>query len=273
MTAYDKENIFAKILDGKVPATKIFENKWAIAILDAFPVCRGHCLVIPKIKGFTSIVDMPPRAVCDMSSALPIVAKAVKAATGADAVNIVANSGEASGQVVMHPHWHIIPRKAGDNLFTLPSGKAQISEDEATEVGDLLKKELEASKPSRPKVPLKKPRMIKMEKVKPSMSGLNARVRVVGAPNAVENKSGLWEVAIGDETGVMLLSCRKPQLDVLVVGQTLELRNFHVQVVNGRMRVAVDKWGKIAELGEDETGIDNVNTATDFSATEYVLAE
>ena len=36
--AYDPDNIFAKIIDGKIPAYKVFENDSVLAILDAFPV-------------------------------------------------------------------------------------------------------------------------------------------------------------------------------------------------------------------------------------------
>ena len=44
----------------------------------------------------------------------------VKGAFGADGVNIVSNLGEASGQVVFHPHFHVIPRREGDGLIKHP---------------------------------------------------------------------------------------------------------------------------------------------------------
>ena len=48
MSSYDSSNIFARILRGELPSYKIFETEHALAILDAFPLVRGHCLLLPK---------------------------------------------------------------------------------------------------------------------------------------------------------------------------------------------------------------------------------
>ena len=48
--ADDPDNIFAKIIDGKVPCYKLFETEHALAFLDAFPMTRGHALLIPKAR-------------------------------------------------------------------------------------------------------------------------------------------------------------------------------------------------------------------------------
>jgi histidine triad (HIT) family protein len=45
---YDPSNIFAKILGGQIPSTKVFEDDVLLAIMDVFPQSRGHMLVIPK---------------------------------------------------------------------------------------------------------------------------------------------------------------------------------------------------------------------------------
>jgi histidine triad (HIT) family protein len=47
---YDNDNIFAKILRGEIPSFKVFETEHAYAMLDAFPVCRYHCLILPKVS-------------------------------------------------------------------------------------------------------------------------------------------------------------------------------------------------------------------------------
>merc|ERR1740138_1750347 len=56
---YSDDNIFSKIIDGDVPCFKIFETDDAIAFLDAFPKAKGHAVLIPKRKGFTSLETMP----------------------------------------------------------------------------------------------------------------------------------------------------------------------------------------------------------------------
>ena len=45
---YDDANIFAKILRGEAPATRVYENDDVLAFMDVFPQSRGHVLVIPK---------------------------------------------------------------------------------------------------------------------------------------------------------------------------------------------------------------------------------
>ena len=48
-----------------------------------------------------------PRAI---GSLLPRLCRAIRAATGADGLNVIVNNGRAAGQTIDHCHWHIIPR-------------------------------------------------------------------------------------------------------------------------------------------------------------------
>ncbi|HCI47163.1 MAG TPA: histidine triad nucleotide-binding protein, partial [Rhodospirillaceae bacterium] len=48
MTAYDDNNIFAKILRGEIPCDKVLENDHVLAFRDIAPVRPTHVLVIPK---------------------------------------------------------------------------------------------------------------------------------------------------------------------------------------------------------------------------------
>ncbi|KAF0686038.1 Aste57867_22132 [Aphanomyces stellatus] len=131
---YDPTNVFAKIIRGEIPSYKIFETNDVIAILDAFPCTAGHALLIPKVEGYTNILDMPPHVAATLFQELPRLAKAVQDALGCDGVNIVQNNGGAAGQVVFHPHIHVIPRYEGDNLIRFPGGKDMIHKSEAESV-------------------------------------------------------------------------------------------------------------------------------------------
>ena len=132
---YDTDNIFAKILRGEIPSYKIFETEYAYAFLDAFPVSRGHCLLIPKALGFRTIMDMDPETASSLLRELPRLAKAVQAATGCSGVNILQNNDASAGQIVFHAHFHVIPRYPDDSLFVAPpSAKEMISGDAAGEV-------------------------------------------------------------------------------------------------------------------------------------------
>jgi len=106
--AYDADNIFAQIIDKKAPCFKVFESKTTLAFLDAHPMAEGHTIVVPKLKGHRDMLTMPVLKTADFLSDVQKVAKAVKDAFGADGVNIWQNNGEASGQTVFHPHFHIV---------------------------------------------------------------------------------------------------------------------------------------------------------------------
>ena len=63
---------------------------------------------------------MPPHA----GSLLPRLCRAVKAATGAEGLNVLINNGRVAGQTIDHCHWHIIPRFANDPIhWPWPQGK------------------------------------------------------------------------------------------------------------------------------------------------------
>eukprot|EP01063_Lacrimia_lanifica_P022070 TRINITY_DN29776_c0_g1_i1.p1 TRINITY_DN29776_c0_g1~~TRINITY_DN29776_c0_g1_i1.p1 ORF type:complete len:166 (+),score=87.25 TRINITY_DN29776_c0_g1_i1:62-499(+) len=140
---YDPENIFSKIIDGKIPCFKIFETEHALAFLDAFPMTPGHALLIPKAKGFPTVLDMTPEVAGDVLKELPRLAKAVKAATGATGVNIVQNNGDDAGQMVFHAHFHVIPRTKDDGLVKLgKSASDMLKPDDATPLLEKLQANL-----------------------------------------------------------------------------------------------------------------------------------
>mmetsp|Transcript_14804 Transcript_14804/g.17885 ORF Transcript_14804/g.17885 Transcript_14804/m.17885 type:complete len:148 (-) Transcript_14804:410-853(-) len=132
---YDDNNIFKKIIAGEIPSYKIFETEHALAFLDAFPVTRGHSLLIPKASGYATVMDMPPDVAANVLKELPRLAKAVKDATGCEGVSIQQNNGAASGQVVFHAHFHVIPRFEGDELIKWKGNTTgMIQKDEATDI-------------------------------------------------------------------------------------------------------------------------------------------
>src|SRR5262249_58672765 len=59
MTAYDNNNIFARILRGEFPCYKVYENEHVLAFLDIMPRSPGHTLVIPKAPA-RNILDIKP---------------------------------------------------------------------------------------------------------------------------------------------------------------------------------------------------------------------
>ena len=108
------ETVFAKILRGEIPCHRIYEDAAVLAFLDVNPLSRGHTLVIPKEPAET-IDQLSDDAAAAVGRVLPRLARAVLAATGARAFNILQNNGADAHQAVFHVHFHIIPKLDDDS--------------------------------------------------------------------------------------------------------------------------------------------------------------
>lgn len=127
MTIYDKNNIFAKILLGEIPSTRIFENEHCLAIMDAFPQSKGHCLIVPKAPS-RNILDADPAELALVIPYVQQVAKAARIALQADGIRIAQFNEISAGQTVFHLHWHIIPVYEGAKLGEHGAGMADAKE-------------------------------------------------------------------------------------------------------------------------------------------------
>ena len=112
MQSYDPNNIFAKILRGEMPATKVYEDEVALAFMDIMPRGDGHVLVIPKVPA-RGILDMPPEALGPYMQRVQTVAAAAKKGMGAEGLTLQQFNEASGGQVVFHLHFHILPRWDG----------------------------------------------------------------------------------------------------------------------------------------------------------------
>ena len=101
--------IFAKIIRGEIPSHKIYEDDHVLAFLDVMPIARGHTLVIPKEPAET-LDKLSDEAAAAIGRVLPRISRAVLAATGATAFNVLQNNGPLAHQAVLHVHFHIIPK-------------------------------------------------------------------------------------------------------------------------------------------------------------------
>ncbi len=133
MTAYDNNNVFAKILRGEFPCHKVYENEHVLAFLDIMPRSPGHTLVIPKAPA-RNILDIKEEDYLHVARATRIIARAAKAAFKADGITIQQFNESAGGQVVFHLHVHVMPRHDGIALLLPASRKEDVKvlEDNAT---------------------------------------------------------------------------------------------------------------------------------------------
>jgi histidine triad (HIT) family protein len=101
--------IFCDIAAGKANSHKVGENAKALAFMDINPVDKGHLLVIPKAHA-VNIFDVDESDLREVIALVKKSANAAMKAFSALGVEVIAANGRAAGQVVMHLHFHVIPR-------------------------------------------------------------------------------------------------------------------------------------------------------------------
>jgi histidine triad (HIT) family protein len=112
MTAYDDQNILAKILRGEIPCFKVYEDDETLCFMDIMPRSDGHCLVIPKTP-CRNVLDATDAQLAAVMATVKKVAKAAKTAFDADGITLQQFNEAAGGQEIFHLHFHIHPRHTG----------------------------------------------------------------------------------------------------------------------------------------------------------------
>ncbi len=132
------ECIFCKIIAGKIPSAKVYEDHSIISFLDIAPANKGHILVLPK-KHYETLTDTPETEVAGLFAAVKKIERALSSALGNDGYNILINNKKAAGQLVPHIHIHIIPRFADDGI-RLNWKPQKYKDDEITKLAEWIKK-------------------------------------------------------------------------------------------------------------------------------------
>jgi histidine triad (HIT) family protein len=109
---------FCDLIRGSAEVSICYEDSDAMAFMDIQPVNDGHVLVVPR-EHYESLLDVPQEIGVHLFQITMRLARAVRAVTGCEAMNIVVNSGKAAGQDEPHYHVHIIPRREEDG-FDIP---------------------------------------------------------------------------------------------------------------------------------------------------------
>ena len=135
----NNECLFCKIINGDIPANKVYEDAFILAFLDINPVSPGHTLVTPK-KHSVNILDTDEDILVKLSLATKKISKAILDALDYEDFNLEVNNGKNAGQVIPHAHWHIIPRREGDGLKPWPH--KEYKEGQANEVADKIIKSI-----------------------------------------------------------------------------------------------------------------------------------
>lgn len=99
--------VFKKIIDGDLPAEKVFESESFIAIKDINPVAPVHILIIPK-KPIENLQSMNEEDRGLMSELVEIAQGLANEYNVADSYRLITNNGRSAGQTVFHLHFHLI---------------------------------------------------------------------------------------------------------------------------------------------------------------------
>jgi len=119
-TTLVEESIFDKIIAGKIPSTKVFEDELCFAFRDISPCAPIHVLLVPKIRGqldqlqHASALDEPI-----LGHLLRIAGSIAKQENLGEGYRVVINDGKLGCQSVYHLHLHII---GGTQLSWPPTG-------------------------------------------------------------------------------------------------------------------------------------------------------
>ena len=137
--------IFCRIVQGEIPAIKIFEDELNLAFLDIKPRSPGHTLAIPK-KHYERLEEMPEEEAKELMGFIHKLIKVIPEAVGAKGFNLGINNGKVAGQEVMHVHFNIIPRFEGDGGSSIQGiVKLEVKED-LNSIGQKIRKFLEKEK-------------------------------------------------------------------------------------------------------------------------------
>ena len=96
-----------------------YRSKHAFALCDIAPVTYGHSLVIPRrhVLDVTELDDAELLDLCHVISKVkPVILRLY--GDSSNSYDLTAQIGEYSGMSVRHLHFHIIPRRKGDEYQT-----------------------------------------------------------------------------------------------------------------------------------------------------------
>ena len=131
--------IFCKIVSKEIPTKILVETESCIGFLDAFPLAKGHALVIPK-HHYEKLQDLPINVNTEVFSTVHSLISKVDSLTGATLVAV--HNGKQSGQEIPHVHVHLIPRSEDDSagaVHSMFSKKPDLSESEIEELCSKLR--------------------------------------------------------------------------------------------------------------------------------------
>jgi len=129
--------IFCKIVKKEIPSNIILETEKSLAFMDAFPLTKGHSLVIPKTH-YEKVQDISKEDNYDLFETVRKTISKVDKIT--DATLLAVHNGKQSGQEIPHVHVHLIPRSSEDSAGPVHSMFSNIPKLTDKEIQDAYEK-------------------------------------------------------------------------------------------------------------------------------------
>lgn len=105
--------VFCQIVQGQIPCFKVYEDDRVLAFADINPITRGHTLIIPKAHA-ENLWEIEEADLLAVQRAAKKIAAAMRDSLKPDGIACLQLNGRAVNQVVMHYHFHLIPRSSTD---------------------------------------------------------------------------------------------------------------------------------------------------------------
>lgn len=139
MTTNTLNCIFCKIVKKEIPAKIIFETEKSLAFMDAFPLTKGHSLVVTKTH-YEKVQDISKEDNADLFETVRRTISKVDKIT--DSTLLAIHNGKQSGQEIPHVHVHLIPRSSEDSagpVHSMFSKLPKLSDKETQTIYEKLK--------------------------------------------------------------------------------------------------------------------------------------
>ena len=107
--------VFCKIVAGRIPSIRVFEDEQALAFMDIGQVNPGHVLVAVK-KHAANLYELDEAQAAAVARACVKISRAIRDAFEPEGLSVYQANGQAAGQTVFHYHVHLLPRHAGDGM-------------------------------------------------------------------------------------------------------------------------------------------------------------
>lgn len=99
--------IFSRIINGELPADKVYEDDKILAIRDIHPQAPVHILIMPK-KAYKNIHSVPQEDLWIIGEIIKIAQKIAEDEGIEEGYRLITNNGPSAGQIIFHLHFHLL---------------------------------------------------------------------------------------------------------------------------------------------------------------------